>query len=155
MCQQANDRTYCSELGADASRWSRSAPLPKPDWIEKSLRLFIEVLARAEMGNILGAQALLEQAPDLNLREWFDVHAQNTGTWRQKAFRISRPGRVLDLDPIKTFEKYTTPLFLRDNYHCRYCNSKVIPNSVFRHLQSLVGEAALPLKGTNRGRSGY
>lgn len=30
MCKQANDRTYCAELGADASRWSRSAPLPRP-----------------------------------------------------------------------------------------------------------------------------
>lgn len=155
MCKQANDRTFCTELGADASRWSRSTPLPKPDWIKESLLLFIEAFVRAEKDNIVGAQALLGQALDLELREWFDVHAQNTGTWRQKAFRVSRSGKVLDLDPIKTFDKYTTPLFLRDNYHCRYCNSKVIPKSVFRKLQCLVGEDALPLRGTNRGRSGY
>ena len=116
---------------------------------------FIRAFHEAKSGNVEVARGLLLASPDAALREWFDVHGQNVGTWRYKAFNLPAPEKDLPLDPVKSFAKFEVPLFSRDNYRCRYCQSQVLPAKVFRSLQGLVGEEYIPLKGTNSGRSGF
>ncbi len=155
MCKQTVPLGYCSELGADPSLWSNQSPIPKPDWVVESLSIFIAALREAIAGNVEASESLLMHSPDGPLRDWFDVHGQNSGTWRYKQFKVRMPEKVLSLDPLKSFSKYESSLFARDNFHCRYCGSKVIPKKVFTKFQGIVGKESLPRGGTNAERSGY
>ena len=154
MCKQKGN-PFCIELGADPTIWSSESPLPKPQWIEKALAVFIQSAREAMNGQMDSARLLLANSRESELRVWFDVHAQNSGTWRYKALGKRTPVTISSHDPVKEFANFETQLFARDNYHCRYCQSKVIPSKVFRAIQKIVGEESLPLKGTNAGRSGY
>ncbi len=154
MCKQAG-RTYCDELGEDVSLWSKDCPLPKPTWINESHKVFLEAIKLSEEGNAHKARMLLEASSDLKMRAWFDDHAQNTGEWRTKSFRVPAPKAALPLDTEKTFAKFEVKLFARDDFRCRYCASPVIPKKVFKKLQALVGDNALPLGRTNKTRSGF
>jgi len=155
MCKQTVALGYCSELGADASLWSGQTPIPKPNWIGESLTIFIAAFREAINGNVEASASLLANSPDSALRDWFDVHGQNSGTWRYKALRVGTPEKSLPLDPMKSFSRYETSLFARDNFRCRYCGSQVIPKKVFTRFQEIVGKEILPLGGTNANRSGY
>ena len=89
------------------------------------------------------------------MRTWYDVHAQNVSKWRFDTFKVETPAPVLPLDPVKTFSKFESKLFARDNYKCRYCTDPVIPKKVFERAQSLIGSTDLPLGRTNLTRSGF
>ena len=154
MCKQRANH-YCTELGDDSSRWSKEAPLVKPTWINDSLSTFKTAFNLASHARIGEAQTILERNLDNNLRTWFDIHAQNTGTWRFKAFNKQNPMKVLPIDPVKDFKQFTSKAFSRDNFHCRYCGTPVIPKSVFRRTQELLGQDFLPLGRTNATRSGF
>lgn len=159
MCKQKG-RTFCSELGADKSTWSKDAPLAKPEWILESVDIFADAFILAMDGEIDQARELIKHSRDVDLRTWFDVHAQNTGTWRYKVLGVSAPEVVLPLDPVKTFTKLQPAIFARDNFHCRYCESKVIPKSVFKRMQGILGQDScgidyVPLGLTNMTRSGF
>ena len=153
MCKQKGN-SFCIELGAEVSAWSNQAPLAKPFWINESLNSFTTAYSLALEGKIYEARSSLKNSMDDALRTWFDIHAQNTGTWRLKAQNVSAPAKINSLDSVKVFTKFEEALFQRDNYRCRYCQSKVIPRKVFRTLQKLIGEEFLYLKGTNAVRSG-
>lgn len=154
MCKQKG-RSFCSELGEDPSLWSKTAPLPKPTWITDSFQVFSESLELIREGKLNEASSLLKKAPDLEMREWFSVHAQNTGTWRSKALGIPSPASVGPLDPVKAFGKFETSVFARDNFRCLYCNSNVLPKKAFKQANAALGAEALPLGRANATRSGF
>jgi hypothetical protein len=154
MCKQG-DKPFCTELGADVANWSKQAPLAKPTWIEDSLEELRKALTLAEEGKGDEACEVLKKSPDLKLRKWFSDHGQNSGVWRQKALKVPTPVPIAPLDLETKLTKFEVPIFTRDNYHCRYCGSKVIAKKDFKKMQSLLGEEDFPLKGGNEGRSGY
>jgi hypothetical protein len=154
MCKQKG-RSFCSELGEDSSLWSKEAPLPKPAWITDAFQVFSESLDLIREDKLIEAKSLIKNAPDLEMREWFSVHAQNTGAWRSKALAIPSPTPVMPLDPVKAFIKFESSVFARDNFRCRYCSSAVLPKKVFKQVNSLLGPEALPLGRTNATRSGF
>lgn len=159
MCKQEG-KSFCSELTEDIAVWSKDAPLAKPEWILESIDFFINSFTLAMDGKIGDAQQLIIDSPDIDLRTWFDVHAQNTGTWRYKALGVHAPTMMLPLDPVKTITKLQALIFARDNFHCRYCDSKVIPKPVFVRAQGILGQDPsgtdfVPLGETNMSRSGY
>lgn len=154
MCKQS-DREFCEVLGVDVALWSKDCPLPKPAWLKESFKVLSDAIKLAEVGNIDSARTLLKDSSDLKMRAWFHLHAQNSGTWRYKAFRVPAPTPIVPLDTVKTFTKFEPTLFARDNFRCRYCSSDVLPKKVFKNLKSLVGEVALPLGRTNPTRSGF
>ena len=154
VCKQAK-RTFCSELGADETLWSRNAPLPKPVWIEesfKTLSIALLLILEEKRGE---AKALLKSSKDLEMREWFHVHAQNSGGWRQKAFKLPAPNPILPLDKVKIFTKFESTIFARDNYQCCYCRTSVHPKKVFKKANAYLGDEAFPLGKTNATRSGF
>ena len=154
MCKQRG-RSFCSELGVNSSLWSKNAPLEKPEWIEKASQAFSSVIQMTQEGNLDDAKSLLKESPDLEMREWFSVHAQNTGAWRSKAFGIPSPAPVMPLDPVKAFTKFEPSVFARDNFRCRYCSFEVFPKKVFKQAHAALGAETLPLGRTNATRSGF
>jgi HNH endonuclease len=154
MCTQQG-RSYCSEMGADASLWSKEALLEKPRWITDSFQTFQEVIQLTSEKKIDEARELLASAPDLEMREWFHVHAQNVGTWRKKAFGRPAPAPVMPLDAVSDVTKFESKLFARDNFKCLYCSCEVRPRTVFEKVQSDLGTEAFPLGKTNMSKSGF
>ncbi len=154
MCKQKG-RTFCSELGADVEEWSRNAPLPKPLWIEETFHTFSIALQLILEEKKREAQALLKNSRDLEMREWFNIHAQNSGGWRKKAFELPAPEPILPLDQVKIFTKFERTLFIRDNFQCCYCGTSVLPKKVFIEANAHIGDDAIPLGKTNATRSGF
>ena len=159
MCKQLG-KSHCSELTEDIAAWSKDAPLAKPEWITGSIDVFVDCLTLAMDGEIVQARELIKHSRDVDLRAWFDDHAQNTGTWRYKSLGVNAPEAVLPLDPEKNVMKFQMEIFSRDNYRCRYCESKVIPKSVFKRVQGILGQDPsgfdyVPLGQTNMTRSGF
>ena len=154
MCKQG-DKPFCDELGADVARWSRQCPLPKPAWIDQSLDDLRNILSLSQEGSIEKARHALLVSPDQYLREWFSVHAQNSGVWRCKAFNAPSPMPVAPLDLETKLPPFEDAIFTRDNHHCRYCGSNVIVKRDFKKMQDLLAAKYFPLEGTNRGRSGF
>lgn len=154
MCKQMG-RAFCTELGTDVEMWSKYAPLEKPSWIEESFQTFSLTLQLLLEEKISEARALLKISQDLEMRTWFNVHAQNSGVWRQKALELPAPQSILPLDPVRKFTKFEPKLFARDNYQCRYCNISILSKKVFKEANAALGDAALPLGKTNATRSGY
>jgi hypothetical protein len=154
MCKQKG-RSFCSELGEDSSLWSKEAPLPKPNWITDSFQAFSESLELISEDRLIEAKSLLKNSPDLEMREWFSVHAQNTGAWRSKAFGIPAPAPIVPLDANTRFDKFEAPLFARDNFRCSYCSCEVLPKKEFRKVNLVLGPDALPMGNSNATRSGF
>lgn len=154
MCKQKG-RTFCSELGMDVSLWSTTAPLSKPEWINKEYQDFSESLNFLKEGNLDGAKSKLANSADQKMRLWFHEHAQNSGVWRHKTFRIPAPLPLLPLDKNKNFKKYEEEIFARDNLKCGYCSSKLFPKRVFKEFQASLGPELFPLGKTNESRSGF
>lgn len=154
MCKQQG-HLFCTELGADSESWSKSAPLPKPAWIDDAYLILEQALKLALDGAVGEAKSLLKNSRDLEMREWFDVHAQNSGGWRNKVWKVPAPNPILLLDSVKTFASFETALFARDNFKCRYCSSSVLPKKAFKQANLILGDDALPLGKTNATRSGF
>lgn len=154
MCRQQGN-SFCTELGSEVTKWSKQTPLAKPAWIDDSLTDLRKALNFAQEGKIVEARQTLKDSADLELRKWFSLHAQNSGVWRYKALKVPIPQPVAPLDLVTKLTKFEAPIFNRDNYHCRYCGSKVIAKKDFKKMQRLLGEEDFPLRGTNESRSGY
>jgi 5-methylcytosine-specific restriction endonuclease McrA len=154
MCKQQG-HSFCSELGADSALWSKNAPLDKPEWIDESY-LVLERALKLTLEDAIGeAKSLLKNSRDLEMREWFDVHAQNSGGWRNKVLKVPAPEPILPLDSVKTFAAFETTVFTRDGFKCRYCSSNVLPKKTFKQANLILGDDALPLGKTNATRSGF
>ena len=154
MCKQQG-RTYCSELGNNPSLWNKDTPLPKPKWVEQEFQIFSESLKLAQESKTVDAKSLLKNSRDFEMREWFDVHAQNSGSWRNKSLQVLAPDPIHPLDAVKTFTKFEAVIFARDNFRCCYCSSHVLPKKEFKKLHAFLGPDALPLGKTNATRSGF
>ena len=154
MCKQKGNR-FCTELGEDSALWCKYAPLPKPQWIDDAFLTFSEVLNLVLENKKNEAKSLLKTSRDLEMREWFDVHAQNSGVWRNKVLGVPAPDPILPLDSVKTFGKFEDIMFARDDLKCRYCFSSLLPKKVFRRANLVLGHETLPLGNTNATRSGF
>ena len=154
MCKQ-KDAEFCSELGQDGTNWSNSAPIMKPEWIQNSFETLATAFTFAFTGDIQRAQLILKESRELEMRDWYDIHAQNIAKWRFNNYKVRNPEPILPLDPLKTFSKFENRVFPRDNYKCRYCLGFVIPKKVFKRAELLIGNTDLPLGRTNQTRSGF
>ena len=154
MCKQ-KDHSYCTELGTEPDIWSRLSPLTKPDFVERGFQELRSLITFTTKADLNSAENALLPKSDNDLRIWFDVHAQNVGTWRYKEFKVAFPSPTLPLDPIKDFSKFRRTVFIRDGVRCRYCESPVVPSEVFRKLNKFVGDDHLTLTTTNSTSGHY
>jgi hypothetical protein len=138
MCKKAVG--FCRELGTDPVRWSRRSPLPPPAWFDQELATFAHATTAASAGAADKAVALLATIRSDDMREWFDVHGQNTGWHRANAFRIPVAKLpVGQLDPRRRPAIFEQAVFQRDGYRCRYCGLRVIAKRVLVAVDKAVG----------------
>ena len=110
----------------------------------------------ARHGDKSAAKSALDRIRDDSdaLREWFDVHAQNTGRFRFEQFGESPRPPVHRVGSRYISAALTREVAERDGYHCRYCAQRVVPHSVFRRFRALVGPDAFPTGRSNATRHG-
>lgn len=98
------------------------------------------------------ATELLASTYDRELNEWFDVHAQNTGTFRSDHFGSEATSvQGLALDPLRSVTRFEGPLFKRDGFRCRYCGVRVVPGRIAKRMQSIFGKDVFD--ATSRGNA--
>lgn len=126
------------------------------DWFEQSIDAFSSAYKHAVAESPIAAVSALQDTRSDELNAWFDVHAQNTGRFRHKHFRQDPPHESsIDLDPGRRVTPFEKALFARDGYRCRYCQIRVIPGSVFKHMETLLGKGVFDATSrSNKARNG-
>jgi len=152
MCRKSK---ICVLLGDDSSCWSKTGPLPPPDWFESQAFLFRDAVKMACGGEREKTLGVLRQIRDEEMREWFCVHGQNSGYFRSKKFPVELTRVSPDrLDPRRFPVKYERAVFERDHYTCRYCGLKVIAKEVMYAFEKIVGSEKFRTKGCNAVQHG-
>jgi len=125
MCRGKN---ICSELGTDSNTWSKESPLPKPEWMNKEIDLFIRAVDAFKAGNKNLCLEIIGQIRTAEITEWYIEHGQMSGRQRKLQLNIPPPETIdIDLrDPVRSPAKLQKQVFERDSYHCRYCGGKLI-----------------------------
>ena len=123
-------------------------------WFNESMDAFAKAFHCAIAGDKNAALQWLSQTRSPELVEWFDVHAQNTGTFRVRHFgREPRPDDVV-LDPVRSVTRFEPAVMSRDGYRCRYCGMRVLPKATLRRFRDAVRAKVFATLGTNRERHG-
>jgi 5-methylcytosine-specific restriction endonuclease McrA len=125
MCRGKN---ICSELGTDSNTWSKESPLPKPEWMNNEVDLFIRAVDAFKAGNKDLCLEIIDQIRTAEITEWYIEHGQMSGRHRKLQLNIPPP-ETIDIslrDPIRSPAKLQKQVFERDSYHCRYCGGKLI-----------------------------
>lgn len=131
MCRGKN---ICTELGVDTNNWSNESPLPKPQWMNNEVKLFIQAAEAFSAGNKQICLEVLSQIRSNEIIEWYIEHGQMSGRHRKLQLNISPP-TTLDIslrDPIRSPSKVQCDVFNRDSYHCRYCGGMLISQEFLR-----------------------
>ena len=125
MCRGKN---ICSELGTDSNTWSKESPLPKPEWMNYEVDLFIKAVEAFIAGNKNLCLEIIGQIRTAEITEWYIEHGQMSGRHRKLQLNIPPPETIdIDLrDPVRSPAKLQKQVFERDSYHCRYCGGKLI-----------------------------
>lgn len=151
MCR--GERT-CIELGNDAAKWSKLAPLMPPVWFGGELTLFAEAVRLASVGDVAGARIKLGSIQSEQMQTWFIEHGQQSGFFRDRHFHLATPPITIPLDPLRSPDKLATEVFKRDGYRCRFCGNRLVPLSVLKEFSKAVGNDDFRATGTNMERHG-
>ena len=146
MCRNSK---FCTELGQDINKWSKTCPLRPPTYFDDSLNYFIESYQMALNGKKDEAIATLQKTQSDELRYWFVEHGQMSG-WHHRIKGLGIPKRPKysgPLDSNKSFAKYESEIYKRDGYVCRYGQSRVVDTKVLLNMENLVGAENFKVKG--------
>lgn len=154
MCRRP--AKICTELGPDPATWSPTSSLWPKDWFEASIDAFSEAYRLAQAGKLESAETALATTRASDLNVWYDVHAQNVGRFRQAHFGAEDPVPTHTvLDSSRSVTRFEKALFVRDGYRCRYCETRVVPGSVFKRMQTLLGKEVFDATSrSNSARNG-
>jgi len=145
----------CSELGTDPIHWSPTSPLWPKEWFPQATEAFRAAYRAAESGDLEQALDLLEQTRGPELRDWYDLHAQNTGRFRVAHFgKEPKLEPAPDRDPLRQPTRFEAELFERDGFTCRYCGTEVFPLKMLKRFEEMVGSENFRATGTNATRHG-
>lgn len=152
MCR---GKKYCTELGCDPLEWNKRSPLMPPAWFKNEIELFAKAVEIAAEGDIVESKRLLSGIKSDELRQWYCEHGQMSGLFRNNALKIkTAKNSDIELDSLRSPDKYRREVFKRDGYTCQYCGMKVVPKEVFAAYSKLVGEEIFRSTGTNDQRHG-
>lgn len=138
-------KDFCSELGLDFHTWSKECPLPRPDWFASQIDIFVEALSCFRRGDRDASLGLISEIRSDEIIEWYVEHGQMSGKHRSKGLGLEEPPEVpiWSRDQQRGLKKNVEIIvFQRDNYHCRYCGSRLIPTPF---MKSFVKELNSPL----------
>lgn len=135
MCKKSKS---CTLLGDESRAWSKTVPLPPPDWFDGQLLLFCDAAEKAANGERDKAIQILKTTKSDDMREWFDEHGQASGGHRYRRWPVYAP-KGEELDPIKSLTaRIANGVFNRDSYTCRYCGLRVIAKEVLEAFKRAV-----------------
>jgi 5-methylcytosine-specific restriction endonuclease McrA len=125
MCRGKN---ICSELGIDSTKWNNYSPLPKPQWMNDEVDVFIKIAEAFSEQNKTTCLDQLFQIRSSEITEWYIEHGQMSGRHRKIQLEIPPPPtiNISQRDPVRSPAKIQNEVFLRDAYHCRYCGGKLL-----------------------------
>jgi len=142
-------------LGDEPKTWSKTIPLPPPDWFKDQLLLFRDAASMAAVGNIAAAVQILKVMRSDEMRAWFDEHGQVSGRRRCERLGPRAPATLpVELDPVRSPLKIERKVFERDCYSCRYCGLKLVDKAVLVAFEMAVGKSAFCIRGTNAQQHG-
>jgi 5-methylcytosine-specific restriction endonuclease McrA len=139
MCRNAS---YCTELGEDTEKWSRTCPLPPPDFFQTSFNFFIAAYELAIQEKIIESIAMLDKTESDRLRYWYEEHGQMSG-WhhRVKILALPKPNKFNgEVDPNKRISPFEADVYKRDGFKCRYCGIRVISPKALKKAEKLFGK---------------
>lgn len=152
MCR---GKQNCSELGVNPQLWSRETPLRPPEWFKSELLIFKEAVFEASIGNRNRSLLILSKIRSDEMRNWFVEHGQMSGLFRTKILQIAKPKlNDVELDILRSPDRYTNEVFERDSYTCRYCGIGIIPKNILAAYSKAIGRDAFRDTGTNSQRHG-
>jgi hypothetical protein len=151
MCR---GKRTCTELKTIDSM-HRDAPLPPPQWIRDSLPNFYSAIVAAAEGDLHTARAALAMLPDRDTLVWCIEHGQVSGNFRRRLLGHSaKPASLSCAGPRNPKPALIKVILERDNYHCRYCDMKVLPREVLKAASDLLGSTILPFGRRNGEKHG-
>ena len=152
MCR---GKPTCSELEINPEEWSKSTPLQTPSWFRNELSLFSKASTYASVGKIKASLQTLSSIRSNDLRHWFVEHGQMSGVYRTRILKIP-PIKIHnpELDSLRSPDRYSREVFIRDNYTCQYCGIGVIPKEILSAYSKVVGVTHFRPTGTNSERHG-
>lgn len=131
MCRGKN---ICTELGTEREKWSTESPLPKPQWMNDEVEIFIKAAELFYTKNKSECIDLLSQIRSKEITDWYIEHGQMSG--RHRKIQLNRPPlptiEISQRDSVRSPAKIQNEVFLRDSYHCRYCGGKLISQEFTR-----------------------
>jgi 5-methylcytosine-specific restriction endonuclease McrA len=131
MCRGKNE---CSELGTDPVKLDTDCLLRPPSWIDEEISKFVQALDQLIEGNREICLNILFNIRSYEITDWFIEHGQMSGRHRKNLFGIPKPELIPEnlRDSLRAPKKYQNAVFNRDNYHCRYCGSRLISQQVIK-----------------------
>lgn len=157
VCKMCRNAKFCTELGVNPDQWSKSTPLPPPNFFRDSLNYFIVSLQQIANGEQEAALFSLEKTRSNDLRQWFVEHGQMSG-WhhRVKILNLPKPSKYQgNLEANKSIKPFESEVFLRDGYVCQYCNLRVIDFKVLKKAEKYFGNEHFVASGkSNQIRHG-
>jgi len=136
MCR---GKRFCVELGSDPLRWSRTVPLPLPDWFDAQLDTFVEAARYVASGDRASGVSVLQSIRSNDLRCWLCEHGQMSGIHRRRTLGVPAPPYSGDTDK-NNLRAIEDRVFTRDGYRCRYCGTRVVAKSALAALERAVGK---------------
>lgn len=130
MCR---GKQYCTELWKDPSQWNIYCPLERPEWMDKEVNAFIDMVLNFSLTK--DKEKLLEKISTLRnqeIQEWYIEHGQMSWWHRDKVLHIQAKEIRKDRDIRRSPKKYQDAVFERDGYRCRYCWSKLLSQKFIR-----------------------
>ncbi|MBP6912293.1 MAG: HNH endonuclease [Candidatus Pacebacteria bacterium] len=152
MCKGQKE---CIELGTDINSWNKKSPLLPPAWFANEINLFTKAVQLASIGDIKNSIKTLSKIRSDDLRNWYCEHGQVSGRFRNRILKIPKlKNKTVELDRLRSPDKYREEVFKRDNFTCQYCGGKVISKELLERYSKVIGKENFCTSGTNIERHG-
>lgn len=137
MCRGKNQ---CTVLGLDVRKWDKQSPLKRPVTFQHAIDLFIEAVHSFQKGERDLALSIIDNIDSDTITKWYVEHGQMSG--RIRAIILNHPKLksipTEERDPERSPRRFQEKVFMRDNYHCRYCGNKVFSQRFLKAFSKLL-----------------
>jgi 5-methylcytosine-specific restriction endonuclease McrA len=131
--------------------------LPVPAYYEESVDSFKKSVQELIDGNLARSLTTLSESNAERVKEFFIEHGQQSAYFRvrnRKEIDRANKGRKKENSSPRLIPRIEQEVFVRDNFHCRYCGLRIISKEVFASFSHIVGAENFPIQRKNSIRNG-
>lgn len=141
MCRS---QTVCSELGPEPTQWSLTSPLAPKEWFGSQLECFEEAVEALVAGDRARCLARLADIRTAEIREWYIVHAMQSGPQRARILGRPTPPKPDEstLDRVRSPKPFEDQVFARDGFRCRYCGNRLVSRDFLKRFKQVLNTDA-------------